>query len=36
VEDQYLNNNQKIEKQISNLTELSSREKEILVLIAHE
>nr|WP_315254145.1 LuxR C-terminal-related transcriptional regulator [uncultured Flavobacterium sp.] len=36
MEDQYLNNNQKIEKQISNLTELSSREKEILVLIAHE
>lgn len=36
VEDQYLSNNQKIEKQISNLTELSSREKEILVLIAHE
>ncbi|MDR7212054.1 response regulator transcription factor [Flavobacterium piscis] len=36
VEEQYLSNNQKIEKQISNLTELSSREKEILVLIAHE
>lgn len=36
MEDQYLSNNQKIEKQISNLTELSSREKEILILIAHE
>ncbi|MFB9079220.1 response regulator [Flavobacterium procerum] len=29
-------NSSKIEKQVSNLTELSSREKEILILIAHE
>lgn len=36
VEEHYLNNSQKIEKQISNITELSSREKEILVLIAQE
>lgn len=36
VEEQYFNNSQKIEKQISNITELSSREKEILVLIAQE
>jgi DNA-binding NarL/FixJ family response regulator len=36
VEEQYLNNSQKIEKQISNVTELSSREKEILILIAQE
>ena len=36
VEEQHLSNTQKIEKQISNLTELSSREKEILILIAHE
>ncbi|MEL1253705.1 response regulator transcription factor [Flavobacterium sp. DGU38] len=36
VEEQYQNNSLKIERQISNLTELSSREKEILVLIAQE
>ena len=36
VEEHYSNNSQKIEKQISNITELSSREKEILVLIAQE
>jgi DNA-binding NarL/FixJ family response regulator len=36
VEEQYRNNSQKIEKQISNITELSSREKEILILIAQE
>lgn len=34
--EKYLLNSSKIEKQVSNLTELSSREKEILVLIAHE
>ncbi|WP_294966187.1 response regulator transcription factor [uncultured Flavobacterium sp.] len=36
VEEKHFINNSKIEKQISNLTELSSREKEILVLIAQE
>lgn len=36
VEEQYRNNSEKIEKQISNITELSSREKEILILIAQE
>ena len=36
LEEKHLLNKSKIEKQISNLTELSSREKEILVLIAHE
>ncbi|MCP2027550.1 DNA-binding NarL/FixJ family response regulator [Flavobacterium sp. HSC-32F16] len=36
LEEKYLSNSSKIEKQVSNLTELSSREKEILVLIAHE
>lgn len=36
TEEKYLSNQLKIEKQISTLTELSSREKEILVLIAHE
>jgi DNA-binding NarL/FixJ family response regulator len=36
VEEQYSNNSKKVEKQISNLIELSSREKEILILIAQE
>jgi DNA-binding NarL/FixJ family response regulator len=36
LEEKYLLNSSKIEKQVSNLTELSSREKEILILIAHE
>lgn len=36
LEEKHLSNSSKIEKQVSNLTELSSREKEILVLIAHE
>ena len=36
TEEKYLANQLKIEKQVSALTELSSREKEILVLIAHE
>jgi DNA-binding NarL/FixJ family response regulator len=36
LEERHLSNSSKIEKQVSNLTELSSREKEILVLIAHE
>ena len=36
LEEKYFNNSMRIEKQISNLTELSSREKEILVLIAQE
>jgi len=36
LEEKHLTNSSKIEKQVSNLTELSSREKEILVLIAHE
>ncbi|MDP5202284.1 response regulator transcription factor [Flavobacterium sp. DG2-3] len=36
LEEKYLLNSSKIEKQVSNLTELSSREKEILVLIAQE
>jgi DNA-binding NarL/FixJ family response regulator len=36
TEEKHLTNSLKIEKQVSNLTELSSREKEILVLIAHE
>jgi DNA-binding NarL/FixJ family response regulator len=36
LEEKYLSNSSRIEKQVSNLTELSSREKEILVLIAHE
>lgn len=36
TEEKHLSNSLKIEKQVSNLTELSSREKEILVLIAHE
>jgi len=36
VTEQYANNSKKIEKQISNLIELSSREKEILILIAQE
>lgn len=36
TEEKYLANQFKIEKQVSTLTELSSREKEILVLIAHE
>lgn len=36
TEEKYLANHLKIEKQVSVLTELSSREKEILVLIAHE
>ncbi|MFH6995086.1 response regulator [Flavobacterium sp. FlaQc-48] len=34
--EKHLLNSSKIEKQVSNLTELSSREKEILVLIAYE
>lgn len=36
TEEKHLANHLKIEKQVSILTELSSREKEILVLIAHE
>ncbi|QSW90293.1 response regulator transcription factor [Flavobacterium endoglycinae] len=36
LEEKYLTNSSRIEKQVSNLTELSSREKEILVLIAQE
>lgn len=36
LEEKHFSNNTRIEKQISNLTELSSREKEILVLIAQE
>lgn len=36
TEEKYLANQFKIEKQVSTLTELSSREKEILILIAHE
>ena len=36
TEEKHLSNNLRIEKQFSTLTELSSREKEILVLIAHE
>lgn len=36
VTDHYVNNSKKIERQISNLIELSSREKEILILIAQE
>ncbi|UWY30282.1 response regulator transcription factor [Flavobacterium sp. TR2] len=36
VEEKHFINSSKIEKQISNLAELSSREKEILVLIAQE
>lgn len=36
LEEKHFNNSSKIEKQISNLGELSSREKEILVLIAQE
>ncbi|WP_426484843.1 response regulator [Flavobacterium sp. 2] len=36
TEEKHLANHLKIEKQVSVLTELSSREKEILVLIAHE
>ncbi|MGN7812869.1 response regulator [Flavobacterium sp. 22076] len=36
LEEKHLSNSSKIEKQVSNLTELSSREKEILVLIAYE
>lgn len=36
TEEKYSHNQLKIEKQALNLTELSSREKEILVLIAHE
>lgn len=36
LEEKHLSNSSKIEKQVSNLTELSSREKEILILIAHE
>ncbi|MET3028600.1 response regulator transcription factor [Flavobacterium sp. UW10123] len=36
LEEKHLINSTKIEKQVSNLTELSSREKEILVLIAQE
>ncbi|GAA3774294.1 response regulator transcription factor [Flavobacterium ginsengiterrae] len=36
LEEKHLTNSSRIEKQVSNLTELSSREKEILVLIAHE
>lgn len=36
LEEKYISNSSKIEKQVSNLTELSSREKEILVLIANE
>ncbi|WP_343613738.1 response regulator transcription factor [Flavobacterium sp.] len=36
LEEKHLTNSSRIEKQVSNLTELSSREKEILVLIAQE
>lgn len=36
LEEKHFINSSKIEKQISNLTELSSREKEILILIAQE
>ena len=36
LEEKYLTNSSRIEKQVSKLTELSSREKEILVLIAQE
>ncbi|WP_281631419.1 response regulator transcription factor [Flavobacterium luteolum] len=36
LEEKHLINSKKIEKQVSALTELSSREKEILVLIAQE
>jgi DNA-binding NarL/FixJ family response regulator len=36
TKEKYLANQFKIEKQVSTLTELSSREKEILILIAHE
>ncbi|MEN2487830.1 response regulator transcription factor [Flavobacterium sp. B11] len=36
LEEKHFNNSKKIEKQVSALTELSSREKEILVLIAQE
>ena len=36
LQEKHLSNNSRIEKQISNLSELSSREKEILVLIAQE
>jgi DNA-binding NarL/FixJ family response regulator len=36
TEEKYLDNQLKIEQRVSSLTELSSREKEILVLIAHE
>ncbi|KAF2343102.1 response regulator transcription factor [Flavobacterium tistrianum] len=36
LEEKHFINSTKIEKQISNLTELSSREKEILILIAQE
>jgi len=36
LEEKHLMNSSRIEKQVSNLTELSSREKEILVLIAQE
>ncbi|TDW52830.1 LuxR family two component transcriptional regulator [Flavobacterium sp. 270] len=36
LEEKHILNSSKIEKQVSNLTELSSREKEILVLIALE
>ncbi|MEZ0129666.1 response regulator [Flavobacterium sp. LBUM151] len=36
TEENHISNNLRIERQISTLTELSSREKEILILIAHE
>lgn len=36
LQEKHFSNNTRIEKQISNLTELSSREKEILVLIVQE
>jgi DNA-binding NarL/FixJ family response regulator len=36
LQEKYFSNNTRIEKQISTLTELSSREKEILVLIVQE
>ncbi len=36
LQEKHFNNSTRIEKQVSNLTELSSREKEILVLIAQE
>jgi len=36
LEEKHLTNSSRIEKQVSNLTELSTREKEILVLIAQE